>query len=307
MRETNIKNLDLNLLVALNALLEEKSVTRAAARINLSQPATSRALSRLRDMFQDPLLVKGARGMVLTARANDLYQPLQHILSDITSIVSPPSIDPATMQGEVVIATRDYESAVILPKIINRITAESPNLTLRIVPLIGDDLSSLENPNVDFILTATDSKAATLHRYIVYKESFICLASKDNSIIQKEMNLETYVAAKHCLITISGFGLGVVDTLLAQKNLKRNIFVRIPHFLAVGHIIADSDLIVTLPRRLGELLSQQHRIVLINPPLKIPQFPIYLYWHARNQNNPIHQWIRKMIQTSYGKSGLLKK
>lgn len=301
MHETNIKNLDLNLLVALNALLEEKNVTRAALRINLSQPATSRALARLRDMFQDPLLVKGTRGMVLTARANELHQPLQHILSDITAIISPPSIDPATMQGEVVIATRDYELATILPKVISRVTDESPNLKLRIIPLIGDDLSSLESPNVDFVLAATDSKAATLHRYIVYKESFVCLVSKDNPIIQKGMNLETYTAAKHCLVTISGFGLGVVDTLLAQKNLKRNIVVRIPHFLAVGHIIAESDLMVTLPRRLGELLSQQNRIVLINPPLKIPQFPIYLYWHTRNQNNPVHQWIKKVIQTSYGK------
>jgi len=301
MREMNIKNLDLNLLAALNALLEEKNVTRAAARINLSQPATSRALARLRNMFQDPLLVKGAKGMVLTARANELYQPLQHILNDITAMVSPPSIEPGAMQGEVVIATRDYELAAILPKVINRLRVESPNLTLRIIPLIGDDLSSLENQHVDFILTATESKAATLYRYTVYKESFVCLASKDNPAIQKGMTLETYTAAKHCLVTISGFGLGIVDTLLAQKNLKRNVVVRVPHFLAVAHIIADSDLVVTLPRRLGELLSRQENIILINPPLKIPSFPVYLYWHARNQNNPIHRWIRKVIQTSDGK------
>lgn len=299
MHETNIKNLDLNLLVALNALLEERNVTRAALRINLSQPATSRALARLRAVFQDPLLVKGTQGMELTARANDLYQPLQHILHDIKAIISPPSINPATMQGEVVIATRDYELAAILPKIINRIAIESPKLKLRVFPLIGDDLRSLENHNVDFILAATDSKAATLYRYIVYKESFVCLAAKDNPAFREGMNLETYLKARHCLVTISGFGLGVVDTLLAQKNLKRNIVVRIPHFLAVAHIIAGSDLVVTLPRRLGELLSTQEKLDLMEPPLHIPSFPIYLYWHVRNQNSPIHRWIKKVIQTSY--------
>lgn len=89
-----------------------------------------------------------------------------------------------------------------------------------------------------------------------------------------------------------------MDTLLAEKNLKRNVAVRIPHFLAVGHIIAGSDLVVTLPRRLGELLSRQEKLVLLNPPLKIPHFPIYLYWHTRNHHNPIHVWIRKVILSS---------
>lgn len=295
MHDTHIKNLDLNLLVTLNALLEEKNVTRAAARIHLSQPATSRALARLRDMFQDPLLIKGTRGMILTDRAKELYRPLRHILNGISAIVSPPSLEPTHMQGEVVIATRDYELAAILPKIIHRILVESPQLKLRIVPLIGTDVSSLETSNVDFILTATDNKAANLHRSTIGKDGFVCLVSKNHEIVQKGMNLERYIAAKHCLVTISGFGTGLVDTLLAQKNLQRNIVVRVPHFLAVEHIIADSDLIVTLPRRLGELLSQQEKIVLINPPLIIPQFPIYLYWHTRSHNDPINRWIRRLI------------
>ena len=300
MHETNIKNLDLNLLVTLFALLEEKNVTRAAHRINLSQPATSRALARLRDMFKDPLLVKGAQGMVLTARAHELHQPLQHLLSDINAIISPPSLNPATMEGEIVIATRDYELAAILPSVINQIAVESPHLKIRIIPLIGDDLSSLENHNVDFILTATESKSATLHRYTIFKENYVCLAARDNVIVRKGMSLKNYLEARHCLVTISGFGLGIVDTLLAEKGLKRNIVVRVPHFLAVSHIIAGSNLIVTLPRRLGELLCQQEKITLMKPPFQIPHFSVYLYWHARNQNHPIHRWVRKLIQHNYG-------
>lgn len=298
MHVTNLKTLDLNLLVALNALLEEKHVTRAAERVNLSQPAMSRALYRLRVMFQDPLLVKGMKGMMLTTRAIALYGPLQNILREIASIVFPPSIEPANMQGEIVIATRDYELATLFPKIITQITEEAPHLKLSIVSLRGDDLTPLENQNVDFVLAGSDSQSATLHRYTLYEESFVCMVSRSNSMLKKRMNLETYLKMNHCLVAINHFGLGVVDTLLAEKNLKRNVVVRVPHFLAASHIVAESNLVVTLPHRLGELLSQQKKIVLLKPPLKIPRFPIYLYWHVSNQNNPIHKWLRKIIRSS---------
>lgn len=298
MHETNLRNIDLNLLVALHALLEEKHVTRAAERISLSQPAMSRALARLRETFQDPLLVKGASGMALTARAIDLYLPLQTILREISNIISTPTIDPASMQGEIVIATRDYELAAILPKIIGQVTLEAPNLKLSIVPLSGDDLGPLEHHNVDFVIAGTDKITSTLHRYTLYEEDFVCLISKHNPVMQRKMDLKTYVSMKHCLVSIKNFGLGYVDALLARKNLKRNIVVRIPHFLAASHIIADSELVVTLPRRLGELLSTNKKIVLVDPPLTIPSFPVFLYWHARNQNNPLHKWLRRIIRVS---------
>lgn len=303
MRETNLQKIDLNLLVALNALLEEKHVSRAAERISLSQPAMSRALARLRDTFQDPLLVKGTRGMELTARAIDIYQPLQHILHEITNIVTTSSVNPADMRGDIVLATRDYELATILPSIISQITTEAPNLRLSIISQIGDDLSPLEHQSVDFILSGTDKTSATLHRYTLYEESFVCLVANSHPILQRGIDLESYVKMKHCLVTITNFGLGYIDMLLAEKNLKRNVVIRVPHFLAASHIVEHSDLIVTLPRRLGELLTKNTKVTLLEPPLKIPQFPIYLYWHSLNQNNPVHQWIRDVIRKSGNGSG----
>jgi DNA-binding transcriptional LysR family regulator len=296
MHETNLRTIDLNLLVALHALLEEKHVSRAAERISLSQPAMSRALARLRETFQDPLLVKGIGGMTLTVRAIDLYHPLQKILCDIRNIVTTPSIDPSAMQGEVVIATRDYELAAVLPKIINRITLEAPDLKITVVPLLGDDLSPLDKQIVDFVIAGTDKTSATLHRHVLYQESFVCLLSKKNPAAEQAIDLATFTKMKHCLVSISNFGLGYLDVLLAKINLKRNVVVRIPHFLATAHIVAHSDLVVTLPRRLGELLSKQEEIALVNVPLEIPDFPIFLYWHTRNQNNPIHTWVKKVIR-----------
>lgn len=295
MHKMNIKSLDLNLLVALKALLEEKHITRAAIRVGLSQPAMSRALARLREVFNDPLLVRGANGLDLSARANDIYQPLLNVFSEIHHIMTPSFSQPEMMQGEITIATRDNEMVTILPQVLNCISKEAPGLTFRIISLVGDDLSPLEQNKVDFIMTGTDSKSATLCRSILYKEDFVCLVATNNPVAQ-HFTLEEFVKMNHCLVSITGFGPGLVDTILAQKGLQRKIVIMVPHFLAASYIVANTDLVVTLPRRVGLLLSQHKKITVLEPPIKIPSFCIYLYWHIRNQNNPTHTWLRKIIR-----------
>lgn len=292
----NIASIDLNLLVALKALLEEKHVSRAALRIGLSQPAMSRALGRLRQLLNDPLLVKGKSGLSLTSRASELIQPLQTIFIEINHIVSPPTANPALMQKEIVIATRDNEMVTVLPHLIGRIAKEAPGLTLRIIPLLGEDLDLLERQDVDFVMSGTDVQASTLYRHTLYKEDFVCLIAADNNVAKQGLNLKTFLKLKHCLVTITGFGPGLVDTVLSQKGLKREIAVRVPHFLAASYIVANSDLIVTLPRRIGLMLSHQKNIIMLESPVKLPSFPIYLYWHARHQNNPINKWLRKVMR-----------
>lgn len=296
MHKTNIHSLDLNLLRALKALFDEKHVTRAAERVGLSQPAMSRALQRLRQAFNDPLLVKGAAGLELTTRANELYQPLQTIFLELNQLYTTFSFDPSTTQAEICIATRDYEMVTILPPVINAIANHAPNLKLRIVPLKGDDMTALDKHEVDFILSGTESKSAMLYRQTLYDENFVCLLS--SKFAKQKLTLKRYVEMKHCLITISGVGPGFVDELLAERGLQRDVAIRIPHFLAASHIVANSNLIVTLPRRLGLLLSDNKKISIVEPPIKMPDFSIYLYWHSRNKNNPLHQWVRNKIRDS---------
>ena len=293
MHETNISTLDLNLLRALKALLDKKHVSRAAESISLSQPAMSRALQRLRDTFKDPLLVKGSNGLDLTPRAIELYQPLQEIFLQLNQIITPSSFNPATTQAEISIATRDYEMITIMPTVIKAITAEAPNLKLRIIAMHGDDMTALDKNEVDFVLSGTISKSALLYQKKIVTDNYVCLMSKQQA--KQKITLSKFVSMKHCLVTISGVGPGVVDQVLAEQGLKRDIAVRIPHFLAASHIVANSSLIATLPRRLGQLLSDNTNISLIKPPLVLPDFAIYLYWHGRNQNNPIHQWLRNKI------------
>jgi DNA-binding transcriptional LysR family regulator len=271
-------------------------VTRAAERIGLSQSAMSHALQRLRHTFKDPLLVKGSAGLALTTRALELYQPLQDIFLQLNQLITPLSFEPSITEAEISIATRDYEMATILPSIVNAIANEAPNLKLRIVSLRGDDMTALEKHEVDFVLSATESKSAMLYQKKLLDENYVCLLSAKYA--KQKLTLNRYVAMKHCLITISGVGLGVVDQILSKQELKREIAIRIPHFLAASYIVANSNLIVTLPRRLGMLLSDNKKISIVEVPFKMPDFSIYLYWHSKNQNNPIHQWVRKKITSA---------
>jgi len=297
MHEMNIKSLDLNLLVALKALLDEKHVTRAADRIGLSQPAMSRALGRLRVMFRDPLLVKSTKGLCLTVKAKELYQPLKTILLDVSQLVSPTAFDPIVIEKEIVIATRDYESTIILPHIINTISKEAPNLSFKIISLVGDDLTPLENQEIDFVIAGSENQSTTLLRSLLFKDKFVCLVSADNEIIHEKLTLSKYLSMKHCLVSIRNTGQGIVDHVLKMKKMKRNIHVRISHFLAATNIVAHSDMIITLPYRLGNYLVQQKKHIMFDPPIKLPDVPIYLYWHLRNQYNPLHQWLKTIIRT----------
>ena len=240
--------------------------------------------------------MRGSTGLDLTARAIELYQPLQDIFLHLNQLITQPLFDPATTQAEISIATRDYETVTILPSVINAISKEAPSLKLRVIPLKGDDLSPLDKQEVDFILAGSESKSAMLYRKKLFNENFVCLVSSKEA--KQKFTLNKYLKMKHCLISISGNGPGVVDELLAEKGLKREISVYIPHFLAASHIIASSNLIVTLPRRLGLLLSDNKKITIVETPIAIPDFPIYLYWHCRNNNNPMHQWVRKIIASA---------
>ena len=235
---------------------------------------------------------------MLTSKAKQLYQPLKTILFDITQLVSPTTFEPSLIQKEIVIATRDYESTVILPEIIKAVSKEAPNISFRIIPLAGDDLTPLEHQEIDFVIAGSESQSTTLFRYTLFKDKFTCLVSPENKILNEKLTLSKYLAMKHCLVTIRNTGHGVVDGILQRKKMKRNIHVRMPHFLAAANAVACSDMIITLPYRLGAHLCQQKRHVIVEPPLKLPDIPIYLYWHLGNQNNLLNQWLRKIIRAA---------
>jgi DNA-binding transcriptional LysR family regulator len=249
-------------------------------------------------MFKDPLLVKGPGGMSLTARAMEIYQPLQQILNDVSRIVVTPTMEPSEMRGEVVIATRDYEMAVALPDVIKRVIEPARELTMRIVPMVGDDLSALDRNEVDFVVAGSERTSATLRRKTLFKDSFVGVLSSDHPAARHKLTMEKYLSMRHCLISFSDLRPGMIDTTLAKLGHERQAIVHVPHFLAAAHLVSSSDLIVTLPRRLGLQLALQGGLTTRELPFKIPEFPIYLYWHIRNENNPMHSWLRQMFMAT---------
>lgn len=301
----NLKSIDLNLLIALQALLDEKHVSRAAVRIGLSQSAMSHALNRLRKTLHDPLLVRDATGLCLTARAHELQLPLKNILIDINKLISPPTENPQHMKDEITIAARDYEIATILPSVIQRITKEAPKLKLNIITSTDDHLGILERNEVDLILTGSESQSSTLCRHVLFHEDFVCMIASHNKALTKEITLEKYLELKHCMVTLGGFGPGVVDLALDTLGLQRDVVVRIPYFLCTSYIITHSDLVITLPRKIAHLLNQP-QIKLFEPPLPLETFPIYMYWHIKNQANPVHQWVRQVIRSVDNTPSLLR-
>jgi DNA-binding transcriptional LysR family regulator len=291
----NLASIDLNLLVALDALLAERSVTRAAQRIGLSQPAASRALGRLRALLGDRLLVRAGGGLVPTPRAAALREPLGRALADVRGLLAPPSFDPTTAQGTIRLWALDLESATVVPSLLARIERLSPGLDIDIRPRLGDPFAALQEGTVDLAVGVFLEAPAGFRRQKLYDDDFVCLVRRGHPIAKAGLTVERYVEQRHAMVVISGSGRGPVDEMLARRGLARRIALRLPHFLAAPMIVAESDLVITLPRRLGHRFAALSPVVLLEAPLPLPGFAVSQLWHERHQDDPRHSWLRREI------------
>jgi DNA-binding transcriptional LysR family regulator len=241
MHKMNIESLDLNLLIVLQALLNEHSVTRASARIGLSQSATSHALGRLRDFFGDPLFVRTPKGMVPTVRAEELRAPLEEILLKIDRMIQPNLFDPATAQGTIRIATTDYATAVIMPIVLKQLTQIAPQLEVECHQWRSDVVDLCRNGVVDLGLGVLDiSEISDMRSQTLFSEDFVSVVRANHPITQIDLTIDAYVSLSHALITITNLpGSPVVnsfkshiDRALEELGVKRRVTLKIPQFLA---------------------------------------------------------------------------
>jgi DNA-binding transcriptional LysR family regulator len=296
MHEINLAELDLNLLMTLHALLEEGSVTRAGKKLGLSQSATSHALNRLRKLFDDPLLVRTSDGMIPTPRAENLLEPLRQILLDIKQLVQTPTFDPKTAQGTIQIVATDYATIVILPTVLKRIAEEAPHLNIECHHWREDTLEQLRSGVIDLALggqNPPDSSEFNFQQLFV--EDFVSIVRADHPVTQSEFTIEAFVAWSHALITVTNSRMGYIDTMLEKLGVKRRILLRLPHFLSAPLIVAKTDLILTLPRRLAMLFAKFANLSVLDPPVELDKFNYIQVWHKRRQHEPMHTWLREMI------------
>ena len=303
----NINRIDLNLLVYLDALLRERNVTRAANQLNLSQPAMSNGLRRLRELFDDPLLVRTSEGMTPTERALELEPVVREVLSKIDHAVQPRSaFEPENAHRVFRIMASDYAESTLFPSVLGKLRTLAPGLTLDIMTPSDVSFLDVERGKVDMVINRFDSMPQSFHQIHLWNDSFTCVLSPENPVLE-DFTLENYLQANHIWVSKTGMGVGVgvnpddvqrlgwVDVALNKLGKKRQIRVFTRHYQAAMTLAEQNDLIVTLPTRAAQLKLDNPRVVLRDPPLDIPPLELKMAWSPLLQHNPANKWLRKLI------------
>lgn len=295
MREVDLRRIDLNLLVALEALLDEKSVTRAARRLGMSQPAASRALGRLRALFSDALLVDGPGGYLLSARAEELRPTLRRTLAGVGAMLEANAFDPATATGRIRLLMPDLQAATLAPHLLTRFACEAPSLDLDIVAPSTNVIEMLEHGAADAMVGLIDDASAGIQRRSLYDEELVTLLRVHHPALARKMTLDRFLKLEHIVVSVTGDGPAPIDEVLARMGRTRRVKLRVPNFFAAVEIAARSDLIMTLPTSLARAAANMRRFVSLPPPLNLGGFTMSLAWHARQQDAPRHIWLRRAI------------
>ena len=292
---------DLNLLVAFDALLAERNVTRAARRLALSQPALSAQLARLRDLFGDPLFLPAQRGITPTARALELEAPVRRALDQVHDVLARGrGFDPATADLTVAIACSDYVQVAVITPLVLDLRVSAPTLQLAIRQLDGSALDrQMEAGVIDLAVMTPSTAAPALRTRPLFRERYVTIARRRHPIVKGKLTLDDFTALEHVVVSPRGGGFGgPVDTALGKLGRKRRIAVSAASFLFVPELVARSDLIATVPERL--VRDRADGLQVFKPPLPVEGFGIGLVWHERTHRHPAHRWVRERVRTLCG-------
>ncbi|WP_088279965.1 LysR family transcriptional regulator [Ideonella sp. A 288] len=293
----NLRSLDLNLLLVFDAIYGERSISKAAAKLHLSQPTVSNALARLRDRLQDPLFERNAQGMLPTPKAKRLAEPIRQALTTLErGLRSDDTFDYAHTDREFVIGVEDYGEAVILPGFIRWLAEAAPQVRIRIRAASAAQLKAeLREGTVDLALDYFALADAGYRNKCVLTETLMSLSRRDHPLLGERMTLELYLALRHVVLGGPSNARPMIDLALAKRGLQRRIAVMVPHFIAMPVMVQHTDMICTLPRRMAQLYADNFRLRSHAVPLHLPQFPVYLIWHEAVESDAGHQWFRNHL------------
>ena len=300
MRHENIRNIDLNLLKSLDALLETASVSKAAILVNLSQPAMSRALNRLQYALKDPLLVRSGRGMVLTPRGESLRAPVQDAISRVSQVFRPQVFDPTNAHDRFRIMAPDYLAQMIMPSVLGQIFRLAPSIQIEMENLSEKAISELCEGRVSLGFGVVDDGPVldNVSAQALFEDRQVCLMRSGHPLSGKGISLEGYAAATHALLSITGKGGGRIDDVLKVHGLERTIGLRVTQYLAISAVLANTDLIITVPERLAQhVMTDDLCLSELPTELRIPSFTVSQIWHERFTDDPAHQWLRRLIKS----------
>ncbi|MFM0717128.1 LysR family transcriptional regulator [Paraburkholderia strydomiana] len=294
----NLRTLDLNLLVTLDVLLSEHNVTRAAERLNFSQPSVSVHLAKLRDVFGDPLLLPGPRGMRPTVRAEALREPLREALEALERAVAPASpFDPAVATHTWRVAASDYaESTIILPALAG-MRAAAPGTRLAVVEAAPLRIAKqAERGEIDLAFHTSEGSPEGLRRRVLFAERYVLAGRADHPRLKRRPTLAQFCKLDHVIVSPVGGGfVGVTDEVLAKAGLTRKVALSVPHFLFMLSVLASTDLVGMLPARLARDCGA---LRMVEPPVDVPGYEMAMLWHERSHRDPAHQWLREHVAGS---------
>jgi LysR family nod box-dependent transcriptional activator len=296
----NIGGLDLNLLVALDALLSERSVTRAAQRVGLSQPGMSNALARLRAQFGDPLLIRQGATLVPTSRAEALADPVRAALELIRGAIDQPTgFDPAADRRSFRLSCSDYTVLMLIGPLVRSLETQAPGLTVEVLPRMADAGRALSSGAVDLVIEPSEIMGRNdLPAVRLWHDRWMCCVWDGNARVGKQMTLELFTSLGHLIYSMGGGAQPVAlpDLALSRLGVHRRIELSVESFLLAPFLLQETELITLVPARAEEFLRRIGEIRLLEPPVEIPEFIEMLWWHPRADTDPAHTWLRTRIQ-----------
>jgi DNA-binding transcriptional LysR family regulator len=303
----NISKVDLNLLVYLDVLLREGSVTKAANQLSITQPAMSNGLRRLRDLFKDPLLVRTSKGMTPTKRAIELQPVIRDVLSKLETTIQPETDFTALHSDRTFrIMASDYAESTLLTEGIRRLSQQAPNITLDLITPSDVTFHDVEQGRVDMAINRFDELPLSFHQKVVWYDTFSCVVNSHNPIVAK-FDLTHYLSSKHIWVSKTGFGVGVgidpnevqklgwVDAELTKMGKKREIRVFTRHYHVALQLAKEQDLVATLPSKAAKLYRLDPEVKILDPPFDIPPIALKMAWSALLQHDAGHIWLRRLI------------
>jgi DNA-binding transcriptional LysR family regulator len=292
----NLAALDLNLLVALESLVEEASVSRAAEKAGLSQPAMSHALKRVRELLKDPLLVRVGPRMQLTTRGQALRQPLRDVLSGVRDLLASETFDPARSTRTFCVFASDYATDLLFPRLQRRLGELAPGISIRLQPGAGNRLDPFQLASgVDLAIACVPNCFKGFYQQRLFTDRDACVVRCGHPLRRRLSRREVFLKARHVAVVGREFSEDPVDTWLKEEGLERNIALSVPQYLQALHVIAGSDLIGVIPERLVRANAMSLGLHVLPVPLDVGTFDEYLLHPARSHADPGSVWLRGVL------------
>lgn len=293
----DLKDIDLNLLVVFQHLFIERRVSVVADKLGLTQPAISNALARLRKTLGDELFLRTSRGMEPTPYANQLAEPIAYALGAIRDTLNRNvDFDPTSSVRKFTIAMTDIGEIYFLPKLMGKLSGIAPGVTVSTVRNTSANLSDeIEAGHVDLAMGLLPQLKSGYFQRRLFRQRYVCMFRQGHALDKESLSVEEFAEARHVVVVAGGTGHAIVDESIQRRGIRRNVLLTVPHFVALGHILATTDMVATVPERYAFECTAPFGLRYLPHPVPLPEIGINLFWHAKFNKEPGNQWLRGVV------------